>query len=129
MKTLQTQRYTPRLQLPGRQETFLSSKYGAARPVSLKAHTKWEKGCKEEDLVKLIKLKAKTHNSLMSGIQAITEIPMYSEIIIKKNHEQSVAHSLDIIEEIQQLNTQFSKVDKEIISILRRPATGKEKIK
>lgn len=40
-----------------------------------------------------------------------------------------VAHSLDIIEEIQQLNTQFSKVDKEIISILRRPATGKEKIK
>lgn len=74
-------------------------------------------------------VKSKTHNSLMSGIQAITEIPMYSEIIIKKNHEQSVAHSLDIIEEIQQPNTQFSKVDKEIISILSRPATGKEKIK
>lgn len=104
MKTSQTQRDTPTLQLPGRQETFLSSKYGAARPVSLKAHTKREKGWKE-DLVKLIKLKAKAHNSLMSGMQAITEIPMYSEIIIKKYHEQSVAHSLDIIEEIQQPNT------------------------
>lgn len=41
----------------------------------------------------------------MSGMQAITEISMYSEIIIKKYHEQSVARSLDIIEEIQQPNT------------------------
>jgi hypothetical protein len=70
-------------------------------------------------------LKIKTHNSLVSGIPTITEIPTYSEIILKKHHERSVAHSSDIIEEIQQPTTQFSKIYKETI-IVNRPATGKE---
>lgn len=86
---------------------FLNFKVWSSKTYIFKStHQKGErKEWKEEDLVKLIKLKAKAHNSLMSGMQAITEIPMYSGIIIKKYHEQSVAHSLDIIEEIQQPNT------------------------